>query len=153
MVVELTETEILTLNIIGSLRGIGARAGNIKNLKGSSKDGHVIELEGLVGEYAFCKWKNIFYDIDPSPRSGSFDCTLDGYRMDIKTTRYRTGKLVGGIHKNPDIDIYVLAIYDGLKVWFPGFAFSEELYHPDNLVDLGTGNVYAMTQDRLTRFK
>jgi len=157
MEIVLNQIDLLSINQLCTLRGLGSRLSGTTNLKASKKSDIQIEFEGIVGEYAFCKINNLFLEVSAQPRSGSYDCiTTNGSRVDIKSTAYKTGKLLGDIRRNPDIDIYVLALLDEhphyMRVSFPGFAYSDELYDATNLTNLGSGPVYAITQDKLHKF-
>ena len=102
-----------------------------------------------MAEYAFAKQFNVFPDIGLSPRSGSFDGRYKGYRYDIKSTRYKTGKLLSTLKVNPDVDMYILAIIDGSTINLSGWAFKDELIQESNIKDLGHGRGYAMNQEDL----
>ena len=78
---------------------------------------------------------------------------LKGKRIDIKSTRHKTGRLLATKKINPDIDIFVLAIIDEDKVSFVGYATAAELYDPSNLTDLGHGEGYAIEQKDLRQWK
>jgi hypothetical protein len=152
-VVKLSNTEIATCCMIGNMRSIVARSNNVEDKKMASLSGINVDEDGVIGEYAFCKEKNIFMDLVPSPRSGGYDCLYKGYRIDIKTTRHQNGRLLATTKVNTDIDIFVLAIINGTEVTFPGFALHAELYREENLRDLGHGTGYALDQDQLRKWK
>lgn len=155
MQTQLSDAELNVLRIIANLRGLVARANNLTNLKVSDNQNQDVEFDGLIGEYAFCKMNNLFLDIVPQPRSGSYDCLFHGQRLDIKSTRYKNGVLLGNSNRNPDVDVYVLCIIDGMNVHFPGYALSDELYNEENLTTLGKYDtpVYALDQSKLHKFK
>ena len=153
MEIEIQETEIAVLKILGNLRTLQNRSNNINDTQRDKRNKSDVELDGLIGEYAFCKINNIFMDIDVCVRSGSYDCMYKGYRLDIKTTRHTNGRLIAYPKKNPDVDIYVLCIIDGNKVSFPGYAKTEELFKEENIVNLGYGDTYAINQENLRTFK
>lgn len=106
---------------------------------------------GVVGEYAFCKLHNIFFDCAVSPRSGSYDCMYKGARIDIKTTTLPHGQLIAVNKINPDIDVFVLAIVEGNKVSFPGFKSAKMFYRKENLKVLGSASreSYVVPQSEL----
>lgn len=157
MKVTLTQQDILLCQHIGGLRSLVARAHGVRDAKMSPDAGLLLDQDGFIGEYAFCKAFNLFPDFGLSPRCGSFDCVIERsgreYRVDVKTTRVKSGRLLSTTKGNPDIDIYVLAVLEGFDVHFPGYAFAADLIHQDNIVDLGHGSGYAMTQDRLRQWK
>ena len=154
--VVLSEIEMMTINSIANLRGIGSRLLGVKDGKVSDKNGSQIDFEGLLGEYAFCKIFNLFYEISPQPRSGSYDCIWNGKRTDIKSTTYQEGSLLGNINSNKDIDVYVLGIIEfrrsDVLIKFPGWLPSEELYYKSNLTYLNNNPVFQVRQSRLRTF-
>lgn len=147
--VELTDAEIIFCKTAAGLRTITARAANVKDAKMGDLSGLQMDEDGMIGEYAFCKKMNIFPDLIPGPRSGSYDCILMGKRIDIKTTRRKDGRLLATLKNNDDVDIYVLAIINENKVSFPGFALKKDLCSDGNRVQLGHGIGYGITQDKL----
>lgn len=113
-------------------------------------DDLLINLEGTGGEFAFCKLKNIYPDMTvdhPIP----FDCYINGHGyIDVKTTKKPNGMLLVGIWKSRSIpDYYALMVGEFPTFEFKGFIKGEEVFKPENLVDLGHGDTYGITQDRL----
>ena len=153
MKVELKEAELLTLRILSNLRSLVARGKGITDAKMSDSSGGDIDFDGLLGEYAFCKAYNLFLDIAPIPRSGSYDCIRKSERIDIKTTRHQNGRLLATMKKNEDVDIYVLCIITGATLEFRGWAWADELIQEENIIDLGYGRGYGLTQDKLKPLK
>ena len=151
--VELTDVELIFCKTAAGLRTITARAANVKDARIGDLSGLQMDEDGMIGEYAFCKKMNIFPDLIPGPRSGSYDCIFMGKRIDVKTTRRKNGRLLSTLKDNDDVDIYVLAIIDGNTVRFPGFALKKEFCIKDNHVQLGHGIGYGMTQDKLRPWK
>jgi hypothetical protein len=153
MIVTLTPDELTVCQLIGRMRSLIARSANVKDAKIGLQDGADADVQGVIAEFAFAKQFNVFPDLGLSPRSGSCDGVLNGIRYDIKATHYKNGKLLCTKKYNPDVDIYVLAIVDNNQINFIGYAKSNELRKESNLIDLGHGEGYAMTQDKLTKFK
>ena len=151
--VHLTDVEIIFCKTAAGLRTITARAANVRDARMGDLSGLQMDEDGMIGEYAFCKKMNIFPDLIPGPRSGSYDCILNGRRIDVKSTRWSDGRLLATLKNNDDVDIYVLAIIDGNVVKFPGFALKRELCIPENEVQLGHGIGYGMTQNMLRPWK
>jgi len=151
--VALTDPEIMFCKLAAGLRTLTARAAKVKDAKMGDLSGLQMDEDGLLGEYAFCKRMNVFPDLVPGPRSGSFDCVFMGKRIDIKATRHRDGRLLSTLKNNDDVDIYVLAIIEGSKVTFPGYALKSDLCSDENKIELGHGIGYGLTQDRLRKWK
>jgi len=150
--VELTDAELMVAKMLGGLRTIVGRTAGVTDRKVTNQSGLSIDEDGMIAEYAFCKHFNIFPDIVPGPRSGSYDCVYQGKRIDVKSTRYPDGRLLATLKDNPDVDIYVLAVLSGNTVTFPGFATKSALCRKENETDLGRGIGYAMDQERLVKF-
>jgi hypothetical protein len=152
MKIILTDAECLMLKTLGGMRSLVARSAGVKDAKMGDQNGLEADIDGLMGEYAFCKWKNIFPDLVPAPRSGSCDCVFKNQRIDIKTTRYKTGRLLATLKNNQDIDIYVLAILEENIVNFVGWAKKEDLCQQKNIKNLGHGDGYSLDQNELRSF-
>lgn len=152
IVVELTDAEMMVVKMLGGMRSIVGRTAGVEDKKVANLPGLTIDEDGMIAEYAFCKHFNIFPDIVPGPRSGSYDCLLNGRRVDVKSTRHKNGRLLATLKDNPDVDVYVLGIVDGNTVTFPGYVYKLQLCAEENKTDLGRGVGYALTQDRLTPF-
>lgn len=147
----LTNGEMMTCRLIGNMRTMSNRNFKVNDMQMGKQDPWDTDEWGVVGEYAFCKMHNIFFDFSISPRSGSFDCTYKGVRIDIKTTILPRGQLVARAKKNPDVDVFALAILTGNVVSFPGFCKASDLYDEANLTDLKNGKepAYVVPQERL----
>ena len=152
MIVALDQGEFMVCQNVGRMRSLIARHAGVKDAKVGSQDGADADVIGMVAEFAFAKRYNIFPDLGLSPRSGSCDGVVNGKRYDIKSTTYKNGKLLATIKGNLDVDVYVLAIVDGLAVDFIGYATSEQLRREENLLDLGHGQGYALSQEKLIKF-
>ncbi len=149
MKVTLRPDEITVCEMIGRMRTLIARNAGIKDAKIGSHDGMAADVDGVIAEYAFAKQFNVFPDIGLSPRSGSCDGVYKNYRYDIKSTRYKTGKLLSTMKVNPDVDMYILAIIEDNTVTFAGWALKDELIQKSNMKDLGHGKGYCLSQNQL----
>ena len=134
------------------MRSLIARNSGVKDAKVGTQDGASADVLGVMAEYAFAKRYNTFPDLGLTPRSGSADGILNGKRYDIKSTTYKNGRLLSTLKVNPDVDIYILAIVGDLDVDFIGWASKEQLVRKENIINLGHGQGYALTQDELTWF-
>ena len=108
------------------------------------------DLEGICGEFAFCKALNAYPDMSIDPRKGGFDLMIDGLKFDIKTTKYKTGKLLAVKSKKIiDCDYYALIVGYRPNYRMAGICKSADLIKDHNLVDLGYGLTYCMDQSEL----
>jgi hypothetical protein len=121
-----------------------------RSYKMGGGDDLLINIEGTGGEFAFCKLKNIYPDMTidhPIP----FDCYINGHGyIDVKTTKKTNGMLLVGVWKSRSIpDYYALMVGEFPNYEFKGFFPGEEVFKPENLVNLGHGETYGIEQDRL----
>lgn len=140
-------------SIIGGFRSLVARNAGVRDAKIGPQSGLEGDQDGILGELAFCQLMNVWPDLGLSPRSGSADALVQDKRVDIKTTRHRSGRLLATLKGNPDVDIYVLAIIGDDAVHFPGYALKQELINENRIRDLGHGAGYVMDQTELRKFK
>jgi len=153
MKVTLSDKELTVIGILGGMRSLTARSHNVTDRKKANLRGEEIDRDGLIAEYAFCKHFNVFPDLVPSPRSGSYDCQVKGQRVDIKSTRHKNGRLLATLKNNEDVDVYVLAIIDENEVEFIGWVYKNELCRQENIKDLGYGKGYCLDRSKLRSFK
>jgi hypothetical protein len=152
MKIILKPDEVTVCQMIGRMRSLIARSSGVKDAKMGDQDGAEADVIGMMAEYAFAKQFNVFPDMGLSPRSGSADGVVKGKRYDIKATTYKTGKLLCTVKDNPDVDVYILAIVSNNEVDVIGWEYKENLRKEENLIDLGHGKGYALTQDKLQKF-
>jgi hypothetical protein len=153
LVVQLTQAEVDMCVVLAAQRNMVARGSNVVDRQIGKQSALKTDYIGMVGEFAFCKYFNVFPDLAASPRSGSCDCVYKGVRIDIKSTDLETGRLLATTKENIDVDRYVLAIVIGNTVTFPGWIDKEDLIREENLIDLGHGKGYAIRQSQLNQFK
>jgi len=152
MKITLQPDEVTVCQMIGRMRSLIARSSGVKDAKMGDQDGAEADVIGMMAEYAFAKQFNVFPDLGLSPRSGSADGIIKGKRYDIKATTYKTGRLLCTVKDNPDVDVYILAIVSGNEIDIAGWEYKENLRKDENLIDLGHGKGYALTQDKLQKF-
>ena len=152
MIVKLTQGEIEVCTMLGQMRGKQHKHQN--HDKVSNKTQEEQDIEGVIGEYAFCKAMNVCPDLSTESRKNGYDCTYNNHRVDVKATQSAKGNLLLPKWKNnPDVDIYVLAILHPFHVELVGWAFKTDLMQPENLKDFGYGPTYALSQSQLRKFK
>jgi hypothetical protein len=153
------------------------RAGNVKDANFSGRNGEDIDLQGVLGEYAFCKLFGLPIEIfDTTCRSASndtFDARLpNGFTVDIKTTIKLDASILVSVWKNKNPpDCYALMIYtNGSKeldrnamlttnlpvLEFKGFVMSKHILQPQTLITMGRGDCfthYSWPQEKLVTFE
>lgn len=152
MLVKLTCDEYEICKQIGEKRSMIARAAHVKDAKMGKQSGVEADIQGMVAEFAFAKQFNVFPDFGLSPRSGGYDGICEGMRYDIKSTKYKSGRLLCTKKYNKDVDVYVLAIVNQNEVDLVGYAYSYQLINDNNLINLGHGEGYALEQYELLKF-
>lgn len=141
------------LRLLAKTRYEANRRENVTNMRMGDQSDEFTDLEGLSGEIAFCLLFNIFPDISLTPRAGSPDCiSRKGATVDVKTTKYRSGKLLERASTKSKAEIYVLMVGEFPEYECVGWVESRELFKAENLTDLGHGETYALPQSKLNRF-
>ena len=154
MKITLDAGEMAVAGVAAAMRTAVNRTAGVTDGKVGPQSQYQTELDGIVGELAFCKWKNVCPDLSVSPRHGGVDAVVKGQRIDIKVTRRPDGKLICNIGKSANnVDVYILGIVKDNEVDFVGWAFAHELINDDTIVDLGMGPTYVLPQSRLRAFK
>jgi hypothetical protein len=143
----LTDAEIKICEWLAKQRYNSNRSCRVKDGKIGPQPCAETDLEGICGEFAFCKAMNLYPDMSISPRKGTDDVVFKGKTVDIKTTRYKTGKLLARKTKEEmPSDIYVLVIGQCPNYKIAGWCCSAELLCENNLIDLGYGKTYGLEQ-------
>jgi hypothetical protein len=119
------------------------------NMKRGPQSDLEIDTIGAGAEIAFCKLWNLYPNL--TDEKDLFDAmTRTGHTVDVKTTRYHSGRLLAVRHKILNqSDIYALMLCDYPDFTFAGYATGDELFDDDNLIDLGYGLTYGLAQDQL----
>jgi hypothetical protein len=149
-IVTLNHTEQLIVQFIAKQRFKSNRESGVKDRK-VDQNTEMPDLNGFGAEMAFCKIFNLYPDFSIEPRKGTYDVlNKKGERVDIKTTKYRNGHLLALKTKTKkDCDIYILVVGEFPSYQIAGSISSEELLQETNIKDLGYGNTYAVSQDKL----
>jgi hypothetical protein len=100
-----------------------------------------IDLLGVMGEYAVSKHLKIPMDMSVSLEGdGGIDMYYGQYNLQIKTTKYKTGRLVFNMNQPIDADIYILcyAIEQESLVHIQGYI--RQAHIPEQLVVMNLGH-------------
>ena len=149
--VELNNAEQRLARFMARSRMENAIKRGITNAQVGSQDRLDIDLEGYGAELAFCKLFNVYPDMsivaDPAAdRTG--DAIWMGKTVDVKTSKYKTARLLAVRWKKKK-DLYALMVGTFPKYEFRGMATGDELIRQENLIDLGHGEGYALSQHQL----
>lgn len=102
-------------------------------------DRETIDMLGVMGEYAVSKALKIPMDMSCGLEGdGGTDLMMDEYNIQVKTTKYKTGRLVFNMNDKLDAHIYILclAIESAAEVILQGYirrASMDEVMTEQNL--------------------
>lgn len=154
-VITLNDMEQRICKKIASERYSINRKNGIIDRKKGDQSNEFTDLEGFSGEFAFCKLFNIFPDFYvkvTDQKTDTGDCTFKGKSIDVKTTKYPNGRLICAMWKNENVDLYALMVGEFPTYKYCGFVKAKDLKVEENIINLGRGNVYALTQGELKDF-
>jgi len=150
--ISLNQAEIKICEWLAKNRYSSNRTSGVANKKIGPQSNWKTDLNGVGAEFAFCKLINVYPDFSVEPRKGGYDClTFGGYRIDVKTTVYKSGRLLTKIGTPiEDADYYVLMVGNFPKYTFSGSCSSKDLIDDSNIINLGHGEGYGLGQDQLS---
>ena len=114
-----------------------------------------MELLGIGGEHAFCSLFDVEPDTSSYLRSSEFETDTNdailpcGLTVDVKSTKYKMGRLQAALRKSPTGDLYALMTGTFPTFTFRGFMPQKELIKESRIGDLGHGQLYLAEQDEL----
>jgi hypothetical protein len=141
MRVNLSENELRVARMVAVERQLYSR----KRYEDKKKmeDGFQADVDGMVAEMCFGKLFNYYLDFSVGKKKEDF-VSRKGETIDVKSTRYKTGRLLATLDKKEDpCDIYVLMVVDDQGGWYRGYVRKEELFRDENIKDLGRGPGYV----------
>ncbi len=153
IVLEQWEQSLAT--ILGGLRqGLSSANGDRDTLKKSKRDPYAIHVQGVGGELAFARMRNLCPLLNFLPTQGGPDVfTRDGKSIDVKTTIKGDGDLLVSTHKRQaPCAFYVLMLADFPRYKCLGWIKGNDVFKEENVTDLGHGPVYLITQSNLKDF-
>jgi hypothetical protein len=154
MRVTLTETEARICKWLAEQRFTTARAAGVKDAQLGPQASAQTDLDGIAGEFAFCKAVNVWPDMTIGARRGGHDAILNGLTVDVKTTRVESGHLLATLGKaSTASDIYVLVVGTIPSFRIAGWATAHRLLRAENVKDFGHGRGYALGQRDLRPFE
>jgi len=150
--ITLNDGEQAVCRTIAKLRFDNNRKHGVANSKIGKQDDEFTDLEGIGGEFAFCKKLNIMPDFSIDIRSSQTDvgdCIYNGKRIDVKTTKYENGSLIVVPWKKNNVDLFVLMVGQFPTYSYRGRISASVILDANNFLDLGYGKVYGLSQDKL----
>jgi len=151
--ITLDDEEQTLVRVLAALRNGNNLINSVRSAKMSPRGDYEVNLDGMGGEYAFAKIKNLCPDFGIGPRSGGHDF-LDrkGNTVDVKTNPREDGDLlVRASKKDRPSDWYVLMTGEFPRYSYRGYVHGRELFSDSRLVDLGHGDTYLFPQKELTK--
>ena len=116
MEITLTDAEQLIVNYVAQCRlEANQRNNSHRPPSASGMTAFEIDQQGFGGEMAFCRALNVFPDFTVTCRSAAKgqdngDCTVQGIRIDVKTSKKATSSLWVKEHKKGCADAYALVV-------------------------------------------
>ena len=132
-----------------------ARSNKIHNAKMGPQSDEFTDLQGIASELAFCKLFNVYPDTTIYVRSSTKgedkgDATLpSGLTVDVKVTKYETGRLLAVLWKKKSGDFFALLTGTFPTYTFRGFMRQEELLQESRIGNLGWGDGFMAEQHEL----
>ena len=126
------------------------RRQGIKNKKVGRQSNWFTDINGLGGEVAFAQYFGVDHSWAEDTGRGGHDAVVDGVTVDVKTTDYRDGMLLGKYEKRhePKADIYFMVTGELPVYRLRGWIEADELFRDCNLLKL-RDLTYALDQEAL----
>jgi hypothetical protein len=146
MKIVLNDTEQIMARQLAKRRHDNNRARGVVDRQIGKQPSEETDLNGLGAEMAFARIFNLYPDLGDTP--GKEDgTTRKGYSYDVKTTKYKNGRLLAVMNKRvEDCEFYVLMIGEFPSYTVTGYASAKELLSGKYIEDLGHGKGHAMKQ-------
>lgn len=151
MWIELSQAEQRLAKYLATMRYRNNRAAGVVDRKIGPQSNEETDLEGIGAELAFCKFSNIYPDLEVNHRP-DFDALLPtGDSVDIKATKYQNGHLIAVRRKaSKPPDLYALMVGQFPRYRCAGLIRASELLRDEMVKDFGYGESYAASQAQLT---
>lgn len=153
MIVNIEHTELSFLYSIASIRYHEMILNDPNKSAKKYTDKSIIDIiiDGVISEYAYCKHFNLFFNLADSNK---YDILHKESYVDIKSTRYKKGRLLTPIKEYPNTDYFVLAVISNLSVEFVGYIHKSNFIAEENIKELIPNKPgYCVERDKLTKFK
>lgn len=154
MKIVLSEGELHLVEFMAKARTKVSRNDGVKNQRISEESDFDVEYVGMCGELAVARAMNVYPDLSIASRSGGFDLlSHKGMRMEVKTTKHSTGRLVARLKaKAEDSDYYVLVTGVPPIMTLQGYIPTEEFLTEARVGQLSPKypKAFLATQSELT---
>ena len=128
-----------------------ARKNGLPDEKQGNQSNEQTDLEGIASEIAFCKMMNVYPDTQIGIRNYADAFTLEYGAVDVKSTKWKNGRLLARLSKadKKTPDSYALMIGEFPTYELVGWKSAEELLRKENIGDLGHGEGFMLEQNFL----
>jgi hypothetical protein len=148
-----TEREMELLQVLAKGRHFLKDQANPNRYKQKwGNDQQTADMLGVMGEYAVSKALKIPMDMSCGLEGdGGTDLMMDEYNIDVKTTKYKTGRLVFNLNDELKADIYILcwAIEEASEVILQGYIRKQSMADVIVQQNLGYGLRNVIEQKHL----
>ena len=146
----LNSAEQIVCKSLALMRYEIARAVNRKDQQIGKQPSWQTDEDGLGGEIAASRLLNVYPNLVLKPDAG-WDILYQGMKIDVKTTRYINGRLLAKLNsRDEEVDAYLLVTGTFPEYNVVGYASRDSLLSPENIIDLGHGKGYGLSQEQLT---
>ena len=148
--ITLNSAEQIVCKQLALMRYEIARAVDRKDQQIGNQPSWQTDEDGIGGEIAASRLLNVYPSLVLKPDAG-WDVMYRGKRIDIKTTRYKSGRLLAKLNARDDeVDVYLLVTGTFPEYDVVGYVLKDSLLSPKNIIDLGHCRGYGLSQDKLT---
>ena len=155
-IITLDPTEMQIAKWLAERRFLSSRAAGQNGYENlTDKTAKELEELGVMGELAFCKYANLYFQLRQSgDNAGKPDATINGLTIDVKTAGFDTACLLlkAKEYRHAVFDYYVLMIRTGINTFeYAGYTTGVDLVRASNLRIFENGGppAYSMSQGRL----
>ena len=146
----LNSAEQIVCKSLALMRYEIARAVNRKDQQIGKQPSWQTDEDGIGGEIAASRLLNVYPNLVLKPDAG-WDILYQGTKIDVKTTRYINGRLLAKLNsRDEEVDAYLLVTGTFPEYNVIGYASRDSLLSPENIIDLGHGKGYGLSQEQLT---
>jgi hypothetical protein len=135
---------------VAAARGMRDRAAGVRSRKHDARrSDEQIDYDGALGEFAWAKLLGVVPPFDYQSVDKGFDLVLLGLRINVKSTRHDTGRLLVRVDLARDADVYALAVIrDENTVCLAGWLTADEALEAGRPF-MGDAKTLAVEQKRL----
>lgn len=153
--VKLTDGEMMAVRWLAKKRHEIDRQNGVVDQQVGPQSSAQTDIVGVSAEFAFCKYFNLWPDLDPTSRKIADCVDREGCTVDVKGTHYRSGRLLLLIKDNMQYcDKYVLVVGQPPQMWIAGWITKDKYitYEMKGRMAPDKPLSYIATQEQLSGF-